>query len=164
MASGIELLALAWLTQQPSGQIAYKTSDQSVTSNTVVVNDNALYLPVEASATYLWLAVLDYEGGAPGASDMHFAWSLPSGATMRYAVLAPAVGTPSTVTMAMKTETQTPQAGTDNAGVLEAVLMAGTLAVSTTPGTMQFEWAQNTSSTTATIVHAGSVLAAWRKP
>ena len=53
-------------------------------------------------------------------------------------------------------------AGTATAGVLRGVSMHGTLTVGATAGSIQLQWAENTSDSTPTIVHAQSSLALWR--
>jgi hypothetical protein len=49
-------------------------------------------------------------------------------------------------------------AGTSGSGNQWTMRMSGTVTVSTTPGTLQLQWAQNTSNGVGTIVHAGSGL------
>lgn len=143
---------------------ALKTSDQSVTSSTVLVNDNALSVPVAANAGYLVFAMLDYEGGTQGAADLKFQWTGPSGATLVlsfvYYPTAGGVGA-NTNLAAITGLSVTRTAGTNGAGVTLPVFMFGTLRTASTAGTFQLQWAQNTSSATPTIVHAGSVVAAW---
>ena len=137
-----------------------KGADQSVTSSVAMQNDDALLVNVEANASYLLLCYLDYEGGTRGASDLKWQWAVPSGASLRYQRLCvdpssnPQFTTMSTATVGT--------AGSNGAGVLQGVTMNGTLTTSATPGTLQLQWAQNTSSATATIVHAQSSLALWR--
>jgi len=53
-------------------------------------------------------------------------------------------------------------AGGNGAGSKLPVIMDGTLVTSSTPGTLQLTWSQNTSNATATIIHAQSSLALWR--
>ncbi len=134
---------------------AYKSTDQSVTSSTVLVNDSALFLSVLASATYKFILDLDYEGATQGTGDIKTAWSLPAGATMRYNRISLDQTGASTVGF-MNNEGNTPIMGTNGAGALRGACMSGTITTSTTAGTVQFRWAQNTSNGTATIVHATS--------
>jgi hypothetical protein len=135
---------------------AIKPSDQSVTSSTVFVNDSALFIPsssLVANGSYLFICDLFYEGGVQGASDLKWQWILPAGASMLYAgtnfSLAGAFG------QGVRTNaSQT--AGSNGAGNKLAVLMNGVFIMSTTLANLQLQWAQNTSSATATIVHANS--------
>lgn len=138
-----------------------KPSDQSVTSSTVLVNDTALFAAVVASATYDFMLYLDFEGGTLNASDLKFQLTVPAGAALRaqriYTTTAGAASVSNTITDGVTTV-----AGTNGAGVLQAALMEGSLVVGATQGNLQLQWAQNTSSATATIVHAQSKLRLWR--
>jgi len=138
-----------------------KPSDQSVTSSTTLVNDTALVVPVVASATYLFDCFLDYEGGTLGAADLKISWSVPAGATLRYDQLyRNTSGNP--VTWGEGTNGAGNTMGTGGAGTRFAAIMKGSLVMSSTAGSLQLQWAQSTSSATATIVHAQSFLALWR--
>ena len=136
--------------------VAVKTADQSVTSSTTLVNDNELFLPLAASVTYFVQFMIDYEGGTAAASDLKFQWTLPAGSFMRYCYVNRGTGLGASVTMS--TGTSTDISGTNGAGNLEGIAGFGTLVSGSTAGTLQFRWAQNTSSATSTIVHAQSCL------
>ena len=139
-----------------------KSADESVTSSTTLQNDNQLLLPLlVANTTYKFECYLDYEGGTAGSSDLKWTWSVPSGATLRYQASFVNISGNQQVATTLK-DTDTGIAETATAGVLKAVLMVGTLLVGSTTGTLQLQWAQNTSSGTATIVHAQSELTLWR--
>lgn len=138
---------------------AYKAADQSVTSSTVLVNDNALSLSLLASATYRFDLFLNYEGGTQGSSDLKFQLTLPTGATCRFWMGRK--DTAGTNTSSFLGSQATAYAlGTSGAGVLTGMYARGTVSMSTTAGTFQLQWAQNTSNGTATIVHASSELEA----
>lgn len=139
---------------------AYKSVDQSVTSSTTLVNDNTLFIPVLASATYDFKLFLNYEGSTQGASDLKFAWTGPTGFGMQYQLNG--IQTTGAWTSGFLRGISGGTLGTNGAGNKFAATMIGTVTTSTTPGTLQFQWAQNTSSGTATIVHATSDLAAWQ--
>ena len=139
---------------------AYKAGDQSVSSSTTLVNDAYLFVSVLANAVYYFSCFLDYQGGTQGSSDIKWAWSVPSGTTMRYTDTHVSTGGSSTVG-ALSTESTVPTAGT-NGSTLRGITMTGTVATSSTAGTLQLQWAQNTSSGTATTVHAQSSLALWQ--
>lgn len=138
-----------------------KTADQSVTSSTTLVNDNELLLSLAANAVYEFRCTLDYEGGTQGASDLKWGWSVPSGTIMRYTRIGIDTAGASTAGF-MTTESSTVAGGTAGAGSLKGVLMDGVIDTGSTAGTLQLKWAQNTSSATATIVHALSKLIAQR--
>lgn len=138
-----------------------KGADQSVTSSTALVNDNALTVPLVAGATYLFDCYLDYEGGTTGASDLKWQWSIPAGATMRYGADYPSTSGLA-VTIGTNTAATVPHAGTNGAGTLMSARMKGSVTMSSTAGPLQLQWAQVTSSGTATIIHSQSYLALWR--
>jgi|SRR5215472_253264 len=137
--------------------VAYKSADQSLTSNTTLQNDNALSVTVAANATYWFELYLNFEGGTTGSSDIKVGWTFPSGLTMRYQDIYADTGA---VARLAVTDIQTSviAVGSNGAGNLRAYSARGTVLTSGTSGTLQLQWAQNTSSGTATIVHAGSVL------
>lgn len=138
-----------------------KAADQSVTSSTTLVNDTALVLPVAANATYLFDCYLDYEGGPQGSSDLKWTWVIVAGAFLRYA--APHITTAGAASAGSTySGATTVTAGSGGAGTLMGVEMHGTLVVDVTAGTIQLQWAQNTSNGTATIVHAQSSLSLTR--
>ncbi len=138
-----------------------KAADQSVTSSTVLVNDNSLVVPVIANATYAFICDVNYEGGTQGASDLKWQWSIPS-CTMRYGVTF--VGAGGGVTVTAQVGADIVVAGTAGAGVRRSIQFSGTIIMGSTPGNIQFTWAQNTISATPTIVHAQSYLQFQRTP
>jgi len=155
-AAGSRITAALLNEIQPLNVI--KPADQSVTSSTTLVNDNALSLPLAvANATYQFACYLDYEGGTLGSSDIKWTWTVPAGASMRYATTY--TNTAGAIQGSITyVASSVPAAGTAGAGNLQALTMTGTLLVGATTGTLQLQWAQHTSSGTATIVHAQSGL------
>jgi hypothetical protein len=147
--------------QQVAPLAVIKGSDESVTSSTTLQNDNELFVSVDANASYIFACYLNYEGGTTGSGDLKWLWALPAGATMRYA--APHINASSTTILdTTYTEAITVISRTNTAGTLLGVTMEGVLVTSSTAGTMQLTWAENTSDSTPTIIHAGSSLALWR--
>lgn len=140
---------------------AYRTSTQSVTSSTTLVNDNALSVSVAANAVYLVELGLYYDGDTAG--DLKTGWTTPAGATISDAL---ALGLSTTAAASTDDFTSgsssVPSFGALGAGVRCAALFKYLLTTAGTSGTLQFQWAQNTSSATATIMHAGSYLIAQR--
>jgi hypothetical protein len=132
-----------------------KPADQSVTSSTVLVNDNALVLPVVASATYLFECVIMFEAASGG--DLKCQWTVPAGATLAGEVLFRNLTPADTVHGALQASGLVQSAGS-GAGTDLALAVNGSLVMSSTAGSVQFQFAQNTSNGTATIVHAGSTI------
>lgn len=138
---------------------AVKAADESVTSSTTLQNDDALFVSVASNASYLFFCYLDYEGASAG--DLKFSWSVPTSATMRFTIIGQ-TSAGSAQTAITGSESTSYAIGADAAATLNAVLMAGTLITSSSSGTLQLQWAQNSSSGTATKVHAQSFLALWQ--
>lgn len=139
---------------------ATKANDQSVTSSTVLVSDSDLVLSVAASATYVVSGYLNYAGAAQGTGDLKLTFTVPAGATLSYTLVrmdtagATGLTNPSGATV-------TNVAGT-SAVADRSVFISATLVLGGTAGSLQLQWAQNTSSTTATVVRARSWLWAQR--
>lgn len=137
-----------------------KQADQSKVNNTIG-GDNTLIIPVVASAQYFFLCYINYEGATLGTGDIQFGWILPGGATMRYACLNHDLS--NVLQFETRLGSGVISAGSNGAGNLRALFMAGTVFIGGTAGNMQFQWAQNTTNAgVATIVHAQSAIAAWR--
>src|SRR6202035_5965773 len=104
---------------------------------------------------YNILCLIDYEGGTQGSSDIKVTWAVPASATMRWAPASKDVTGAASVGASLD-QTQTLIAGTNNATIHRSIVIQGSIVTSTTAGNLQLRWAQNSSSATATIVHAGS--------
>jgi len=139
---------------------AFKSADESVTSSTVLQNDDVLVVALAANATYLMICYLNYEGGTQGASDLKVGWTVPASTVMAYQHIG--VTTAGTITQASAAttsdQTNVPAYGTNGAGNTLGALLLGTVKSAGTPGNLQMQWAQNTSNGTATKVKAGSAL------
>jgi len=135
-----------------------KPSDQSKTSNTTFGNDNDLVLPVDANATYMMQMYLGYSGGTLGSSDLKIQWTVPASATLRYGIVRIQTGSSlNPGNMSRFAAADTVLLGTV-VGTPQAAWAFGTLKVAGTAGNLQLQWAQNTSSATATIIEAQSAL------
>jgi len=146
--------------QQVAPYCVIKGSDESVTSSATLQNDDALFLAVAANTSWLFDCYLDYQGGTLGSSDIKWTWAAPSGATLVYGLsqLDTSGNNEASVSYA---GSATVTAGTNGAS-LRSARMYGSLIVGSTAGTLQLKWAQNTSSGTATTVHAQSYLTLWQ--
>lgn len=137
---------------------AVKPSDQTVTSSTVLVNDTALVVAVDASATYEVFTELFWTPVAGGAvPGMSLDFAIPAGATMIYRVIS-ASGPP------LSGVAGTPGTGfnANSAGTYSILSIHGVCVVAGTAGNLQFKWAQSTSSGTSTVVKANSFISARR--
>lgn len=147
---------VAWATPAAGATIksVRKSSDQTVTSSTTLVNDSQLLFAVEASATYIFQAWL-YTYAADGTPDIKVTFTGPAGSTVLWSssqVIFNAGGT-TTLTVVSPGATTADLFVDSN---LRAIQLYGTILNSSTAGNLQFQWAQNTSSANGTSVKAGS--------
>jgi hypothetical protein len=141
---------------------AYKPASQSVTSSVTPVNDDALLLPdLLADAVYHFRCSLVYNGGTLGSSDIRLVWAYPSGAQMTYSAVGMTTGGVATPGYAF-TQTGTVELGTNGTSTPVSAVLEGTIAMSSTPGALQLQFAQHVSSATATTIQSGSDLLAWQ--
>jgi hypothetical protein len=140
---------------------AYKTGNTSRTSTTTATADPHLTFTVEANTVYTLNGFLVYDGVDTG--DLKFGFTAPAGTTgswwpgaadssMNALAYAPRWGALTDVTSA------TMAAGAQGAGTILAAEPRGLVVTSGTPGTFSLVWAQNTSSSTATILRTHSWL------
>lgn len=138
--------------------IVRKTSNQTVTSSTVLVNDTALVLPV--SANEIWK--FEFHVIATGAStgDIKIAFTFPAGGDFSAHLAADdSTGTP---VVGQWGTTSSPTAarnfGMNGAAVKYVFPIVGTFYNGGTGGNVTLQWAQNASDVTATTVYANSTL------
>ncbi|WP_274029442.1 hypothetical protein [Streptomyces sp. MMBL 11-1] len=127
-------------------QLVRKTADESVTSSTVLQNDNHLVLPVVANASYSLFLLCIFSGDTAG--DIKFDWAVPAGTVLRWADQTGTSG------LASDTDFYSAPGGSTQV----AFQIWATVVTSSTAGSIQFRWAQNASSATATIVRTNSTL------
>lgn len=147
-----------------------KGLDQTVTTgSTAFINDNALFLAVAGNATYLFASFVSYDCdlGGGGGTGMNFQWTVPVGAAMRFAITYKkqnlSTGT-TELAQAGKDTTTYDAAETDVVGLnaTGAITMNGTLVTGTAAGTLQFQFAPDTTSGVTVTTHAQSYVALWR--
>ena len=147
---------LAWttLTSGATVKSVRKSSDQTVTSSTTLVNDSQLKFAVAANETYIFQAWL-YTYAADGTPDIKVTFTGPSGSTVLWSssqVIFNAGGS-TTLTVVSAGGTAADLFVDSN---LRAIQLYGTILNSSTAGDLQFQFAQNTSSANGTSVKAGS--------
>ena len=137
-----------------------KTADESVTSSAVLQNDDHLLYTISAAGTYVFDVILVGTSAANAAGDIAVGFTFPTG-TLHLIGQGPDIGLASG-------NVQTGQWGaglsiasgatfngyglsTNNVGIwLHGILIA------TATGTLQLQWAQNTSNASASTVKSGS--------
>jgi hypothetical protein len=145
----------AYFTQQ---QVARKTATESVTSSTSVQDDDHLSMTLSANTTY-WLDGILITDGAVG-GDFRLQFVVPSG-TIRWLANGPVAGATNTVTDVdrnWKVGSTTTVMGTIAAGTSSIVHVAGIIRTGASGGTFKLQWAQGTSSATATRLFVNSFL------
>lgn len=140
----------------------YKSGDQSVTSSTTLVNDSALVVPVSPVAVYHVEALIYYLGTTHATADIKFNFTFPSGATSA-GVSYLGQSTALAVQQGQVALGGALTFGTNGTGNVMVAKLEFTLTTSISGGSLQLQWAQNTSNATATTVKAGSLLTAKRK-
>lgn len=144
-----------------------KLTDESVTSSTVLQDDNELFFPVFAREVIQIEAVIFVDGNGSGTPDFKYAFVGPSGTTGQWCTLSN-VGT----------VTDTPSGGpvgrtawdgsiTQSGGTFAAagnglspVIIYALAVIGETSGIIKIQWAQSNSSGTATTVRAHSYIKA----
>lgn len=137
-----------------------KTATESVTTSSVLQDDDELFVSVEANSFYIIAAVLFYDGATTG--DFKFKFIGPTSATFGFSAMIPSLAI---TTVAGNTtnfdafdETDTLSVGAVGAGTVLSIAINGILVVSSTAGTFKLQWAQGTSDATASRVFANSFI------
>ncbi len=140
-----------------------KTSDESVTSSTVIQDDNELVVgSFPATSIVLVELVIIYEAGQ-ASGDLKWQLGIPSGATysgMHHALAPGATATGEDLLRAILSANAPFDAGGLGAGNTRALKATIVVDYGAFAGDIQFAWAQNSSSATPTIVQAGSFILA----
>lgn len=141
----------------PDPLIIVKSIDESKASDISAADDNELFLSVVANTTYIFEALIWGES-ASVTPDIKMAWNGPSGMSMRIWMVIGRTGA-TNITRLLFTSVGTTQ-GLQLSGTVdrEGMVFHGVLTVGSTAGTLAFQWAQNTSDATATVVLAKSWL------
>jgi len=147
-----------WVTTTAGATVktVRKSSDQTVTSSTTLVNDSQLKFAVAASETYIFQAWL-YTYAADGTPDIKVTFTGPSGSTVFWSssqVIFTGGGA-TTLTVVAPGATAADFYVDAN---YRAIQLYGTILNGGTAGDLQFQFAQNTSSANGTSVKAGSSL------
>jgi hypothetical protein len=138
----------------PMPYIVRKTADESLASNTTLQDDDHLkWTNVAANAIYLLEMAVFYEADA---GDFKYGFTFPTGLTMKFGHsgvydIASAFGN-----IANQTQAAPVFIGGIGAAIGLTLPLSGIVLAGGSSGTLQFQWAQNTSSGNATTVLTGS--------
>lgn len=135
-----------------------KSANETASNSTTLHNDVALSLSLTASANYKFDALIFYEAGTT--ADFKFAFTLPSDATISFLVstMLTTGGTQTFSTQAAYTTGTAIASGGLGIGTVVGLQVFGSIRMSTTAGTLQLQWAQNTAVVENTAVKIGSTL------
>lgn len=129
-----------------------KLLDQTRTNNTLT-NDTELFVPVVATGVYLLEShIVQNSGTTP---DFKVGWTFPTGLTMSWRCIA--VDTTSAIVSTGGFDQTTVVSFGGIAGDAH-ISLYGTVTAGANAGTLQLQWAQNTTNASNTIVRAGSTL------
>ena len=136
------------------------TSRSSANTGTTLTADPDLTVPVDANATYDVEISLPYNGAATGTGDIKFSFSVPSGASITGGFEG--IANPLGVAILPVTTASTLFSASNGTGNALWCKISCTLFTSGTSGSLTLNWAQNTSSGTATTLLAGAKMSAAR--
>jgi hypothetical protein len=141
------------LITEVRGVYARKTANETVTNSNTLQNDDHLFVALAANAVYDWKLILHYNSGTT--PDFKLGWSVPSGTTMVWGgMIADTAGAVTSVANLSQTTVQ----AIGGTGAANYQFFTGVVVTSTTAGTLQLQWAQNTTTLSDTILLAGSEL------
>lgn len=143
----------AYVDDTRAGVIARKATNEPLpTLSTTLQNDDDLFWAVEASTNYAYDLFLFYTATS-ATPDLKIGWTGPSGTTMNWGGIHLTTASALTVISGLTIASTVP-IGADTPSWFAH--FHGVVAVSTTPGTLQFQAAQNTSDAATVTVLAGS--------
>ena len=135
--------------------IVRKTTDQSVTNSTVLVNDTQLSMNIGANEQ--WVIQYNLSANGPTAADFKFAVTAPAGATCSMAAYDPEGATAQANIGCGVASGLIAASGVDDPLWVSVIITNGAAA-----GVVNLQWSQFSANGTANIVRAGSYLTAFR--
>ncbi len=160
LAAGQRLTAS--LLRSMQAQVVRKTADTSRSATTTAADDPHLVFDVEANAVYtMWGWIKYFADPTP---DIQFKFVGPTGALGEWAWNPPGSGTAASSTAGYSIRTETndinvARAGYGTSDTQMYTPVSGCWRIGSTAGTIAFQWAQNSSNATASIVYTDSWLA-----
>ncbi|MFF6829650.1 hypothetical protein [Streptomyces longwoodensis] len=142
---------------------AFKTISTPRASTTTAVPDPELVATVAANAQYGFQAFIRTSGDPSG--DLKCTFTGPSGSSGSWG--ARTMDTAATVATGLSQAIRTPLGTTKSIGELsttapQIIQASGRLITGSTAGTFSFDWAQDVSFATATVIEADSWFTLWR--
>lgn len=153
VASGIpSWVAPGTLSKETIAKV--KTARETVTSSDTLQGDDDFVFTVKANTTYVVSAHIALQ--AANTVGLKWAYSVPSGASGRVNQDAGATGYPSIDTDITTGFSTTSQINSPNAN--HTIKIYGYITISSTAGTVTFQWAQGSSNVTGTYLERGSIM------
>ncbi len=145
----------------PPIMTAIKTATQTVNNSAVLVDDNKLQVYLQASESVAFDAIIRYSGDS--AADIVIAFVAPSGATVRWDNEGSSYITTGDVLTVSNSEII--EGATRSFGAVagtRTLNLRGWVVMSTTPGALKMQFAQNVATAANTNVLVGSMLRVYR--
>lgn len=142
-------------------QTVRKTADESRSATTTFADDTHLVFAAEADAVYtMWGAIKYFASTIP---DIKVQFSVPSGCLGEWSWLMPGSGTGAagTAGYSIRTDSNDVAGSRTGYGTSDSnhfTPMSGIFRMSSTPGNIALQWAQNTSDATASTLFTDSWL------
>lgn len=142
--------------------VAVKPAATSIANSAVLANDPDLAVPLAANSRYMFACGLYYTGAPTGNGGLNVGFSLPSGTSTTWAILCYAsagqlTGAPGWQVFTSPTASRTL---VTNGSTAEPAWILGSVTTGATAGNLQLQWAQSAAYATASVLMAGSFLAA----
>lgn len=139
-----------------------KTADESDTAGTLQ-NDDHLFIPLAASEVWVFECVLFVSTGAE-AADIRSAFTVPTGATLRWGIVAAESGATNPVGAAATFQSinvsGTAASHNVDAALVQVATLKGIVVNGANAGNLQLQWSQVIANATATTVLTNSYLLA----
>jgi len=132
-------------------KIVYKSANETVTSSTILQDDDHLTFAIGANEVWAFKMMMFYNAGTN--PDIDFGWSVPAGTTMKWNY-----GTNTGTILTEATRLTVFNGIASDTGVL----FYGTVVASSTAGNVTLQWAQRNSDGASTTVLSGSHIIAER--
>jgi hypothetical protein len=139
--------------------VVRKTADEVISNTTTLQNDDVLLLPVAANTTYEFVMMVGF--GASTVADFKWALTFPAGVTAHVHDIRQDTATLTTYILGATTGYASGTAiaiGGTGAASFRTIWLRALIIVTSTAGTLQFQWAQNTAEVSNATVRAGSYL------
>lgn len=140
-----------------------KLADETISSNAVLQNDDHLFLPMLANEVWAVECVIWYTNSANANATPKIAWTVPASATGTWSWQAYLTTPPgSSQSDALSLATTGSLVATSTQAADQPIILRATVVNSATPGNLQLQWCQTTSTANNTTFRINSTLIAHR--